>query len=164
MAHIEKNYMNSPGSHWWVAVLNDHIVGQVAIQPLRIGDPECYHETSPEERDDACELRHMVVAQNAQEYGVGSRLMLTFLTFAKEHRYHQVHLSTMTHMNTACQFYEKHDYQRGIIKRYPVHNVENKEWVRFESIETMPKEDQQWMKLPLTISPYRYRQHYWRKV
>ncbi|CAF1349780.1 unnamed protein product [Rotaria sordida] len=122
MADIEKNYLQVPNAYWWVAVSTDdnRIVGQVAVQPLRLGDPIYYERTPSEERDEICELRRMSVAPDSQKHGVGSRLLTTLLNFAREHGYRKVHLTTLTHMNKACAFYEKYGFVKGDIDRFPI--------------------------------------------
>ncbi|CAF4858722.1 unnamed protein product, partial [Rotaria socialis] len=53
MADIEKSYLQVPNAHWWVAVSTEdnRIVGQVALQPLHLGDPSYYKCLPLEERD-----------------------------------------------------------------------------------------------------------------
>ncbi|CAF5118489.1 unnamed protein product [Rotaria sp. Silwood1] len=176
MADIEKNYLQVPNAHWWVAVSTDdnRIVGQVALQPLRLGNPFYYQQLPPEERDQICELRRMSVAPDAQKYGIGSRLLTTLLDFARQHGYRQVHLSTLTRMSKACSFYEKHGFVKGDIYRFSFDGsnldqlMQHKEHIweafstplMFKSGDIIPKEDQERMKLPPTKSKYTYSQHF----
>ncbi|CAF1143900.1 unnamed protein product [Rotaria sordida] len=176
MADIEKNYLQVPNAHWWVAVSTDdnRIVGQVAVQPLRLGSP-IYYETLPlEERDHICELRRMSVVPDVQRHGIGFRLLVTLLDFARQHGYRQVHLTTLASMSKACAFYQKHGFVQG-----EIHRVSNDEsnlekptqhkehvWKSlsnrfiFKPGDIIPEEDQQRMKLPPTQSKYEYLQHF----
>ncbi|CAF3707699.1 unnamed protein product [Rotaria sp. Silwood1] len=176
MADIESNYLQVPNAHWWVAVSTDdnRIVGQVAVQPLRLGDRIYYEQAPSKERDEICELRRMSVAPDSQRHGIGSRLLTILLDFAREHGYRKVHLTTLTSMNKACAFYEKHGFVKGDIVRisFDETTVEKvmqcKEHllkifsnaVIFKHGDAIPEEDQQRMKLPLSISKYAYVQHY----
>ncbi|CAF1005601.1 unnamed protein product [Rotaria sp. Silwood1] len=176
MADIEKNYLQVPNGHWWVAVSTDdnRIVGQVAIQPLRLGDPMYYQLVPLEERDQICELRRMSVAPDAQRYNIGSRLLKTLLDFARQHGYRQVHLTTATSMSKACAFYEKHGFVKGDIYRFSFedlnllqHTQDKKHFTEilpkpfiFKPGDIIPAEDQERMKMPPTKSKYGYGQHF----
>src|ERR1700722_1934765 len=125
MADIEKNYLQVPNAHWWVAVStdNNHIVGQVGVQPLRLGDRAYYQQVPVDERDQICELRRMAVAPNAQKCGIGFLLLSTVLDFARQHGYRQVHLTNLTSMDKACAFYENHGFVKGRIDRYSLEQI-----------------------------------------
>ncbi|CAF1232211.1 unnamed protein product [Rotaria sordida] len=176
MADIEKNYLQISNAHWWVAVSMDdnRIVGQVAVQPLHLGDPVYYQTLPLEERDQICELRRMTVVPDAQRRDIGSRLLVTLLNFARQHDYRKVHLTTSTNMSKACTFYQKHGFVKGEIHRFSLDglNVEKPIQYKEHFWETLPKpfilkpqdiipeEDQQRMKLPPTNSKYCYEQHF----
>jgi putative acetyltransferase len=180
MVDIEKNYLQVPNAHWWVAVSTDdnHIVGQVAVQPLRLGDRVYYRQASVDERDQICELRRMAVAPNAQKRGIGSLLLSTVLDFARQHGYRQVHLTNLTNMGKACAFYEKHGFVKGRIDRYSLEQIARKQQeqqknvfadymstpVVFEVGAVIPDEDQHQMKLPVTQSKFVYAQHFCRTL
>src|SRR2546430_195944 len=85
MADIEKNYLQIPNAHWWVAVSTDdnRVVGHVALSPLKLAETSYYHELPEEERDQICELRRMAVASDAQRQGVGNKLLSTLIDFAR---------------------------------------------------------------------------------
>ncbi|CAF2133025.1 unnamed protein product [Rotaria magnacalcarata] len=176
MADIEKSYLQVPNAHWWVAVSTEdkRIVGQVALQPLHLGDPLYYKCLPLEERDQICELRRMSVHSTVQRLGIGSRLLETLLSFAREHGYRQVHLTTLTNMSKACSYYEKLGFARGDVYRYSLADVstslisKTKEHIGtilptpviFKQGDIIPAEDQEHMKLPLTKAKYIYSQNF----
>ncbi|CAF3420539.1 unnamed protein product, partial [Rotaria sp. Silwood2] len=152
-------------------------VGQVGVQPLHLGDRAYYQQAAVNERDHICELRRMVVAPNAQKCGVGSLLLSTLLDFARQHGYHQVHLTTLTNMGKACQFYEKNGFVKGQIDRYSLEQVAHQQQkqenaftdymltpVVFEVGAVIPDEDQHRMKLSVTQSKFLYAQHFFRTL
>ncbi|XP_058242525.1 N-acetylaspartate synthetase-like [Hemibagrus wyckioides] len=69
MSDIEKYYLKSPGSGFWVAVLEGRVVGIVAVKP---------HGT------DSLELLRMSVDHHCRKGGVGSTLGRTVLEFARQ--------------------------------------------------------------------------------
>ena len=173
MADIEKNYLQVPSAHWWVAVSteDDRIVGQVAVQPLRLGSPIYYEVVPAEERDQICELRRMSVISDAQKRGIGARLLTTLLDFARQHGYRQVHLTTLTNMRKACDFYERNGFVKGQTDRFFIDEAmlkgvkqdevhRRKLSVTFKPGDTVPEEDQRRMKLPVKSSEFFYVQHY----
>ncbi|CAF3256377.1 unnamed protein product [Rotaria socialis] len=176
MADIEKSYLQVPNAHWWVAVSTEdnRIVGQVALQPLHLGDPSYYKCLPLEERDQICELRRMSVHPTVQRLGIGSRLLETLLSFAREHGYRQVHLTTLTNMSKACSYYEKLGFTKGDVYCYSLADITTLLTLKtkghigeilptpiiFKSGDIIPAEDQERMKLPLTKVKYIYVQHF----
>ncbi|CAF3624184.1 unnamed protein product [Rotaria socialis] len=176
MADIEKSYLQVPNAHWWVAVSTEdnRIVGQVALQPLHLGDPSYYNCSPLEERDQICELRRMTVHPTVQRLGIGSRLLETLLSFAREHGYRQVHLTTLTNMSKACSYYEKLGFTKGDVHWYPLTDMSTTRMLNskdhigeilpaptiFKSGNSIPVEDQERMKLPPTKTKYIYVQHF----
>ncbi|CAF1295515.1 unnamed protein product [Adineta steineri] len=178
MADIEKNYLQIPNAHWWVAVSNDdgRILGQLGVQPLSVSDPIYYRDMAVEERDYICELRRMAIAPDAQRLGIGSRLLAVALDFARHHGYHEMRLATSFHMHKACSFYEKNGFIRGRVARYPVVEVEralqsqerfideHRATAVFQAGSVVPDEDQQRFDSPTNKSEFFYRQHFHRKL
>ncbi|UJR07627.1 hypothetical protein I4U23_011916 [Adineta vaga] len=178
MADIEKNYLQIPNGHYWVAVSTEdnRIVGQVALQPLKLGDPSFYKEAPEDERDQTCELLRMATTADVQRKGVGNKLLSTLLNFAREKGYHRLHLTTLTSMHKACGFYEKNGFIKGRVEKIPMNrNQENKidieelsrkpaGYTIFEVNSLIPEEDQQMMKLSPSVSNVVYIQHFSRML
>jgi len=178
MSDIEKNYLQIPNGHWWVAVstVDNRIIGQVAVLPLHLGDPSYYYQLPEEERDQTCELLRMAIVSDAQRQGVGKKLVSTLINFAREKGYHQVHLTTLTNMNKACAFYEKNGFIKGHIDRFLLDSVPEKvEDIRtyyssrpkpviFEMGAIISDEDQRLMKMSPVQSKFLYIQHFFLKL
>jgi putative acetyltransferase len=175
MADIEKNYLQVPNGHWWVAVSSDdnRVLGHVAALPLHLGDPSYYSQVPVEQRDHICELRRMAVASNAQRLGVGSKLVSILIDFAREKGYRQIHLTTLRSMKKACAFYEKYGFVKGRIEKFSLEKValENLEDLGkvfhnlpkptiLEADAIIPEEDQRLMNMPVGQSKFFYVQHY----
>ncbi|CAF1038845.1 unnamed protein product [Adineta steineri] len=174
MADIEKNYLQIPGGHWWVAVSTEdnRIVGQVAVLPMRLGDSSYYSEAPEEERDQICELIRMGIKQDVQRQGVGKKLLSTLINFARENGYRQIHLTTLTNMHKANAFYQRNGFIKGPIVKKPLvdipENVDDKtkfisnipSSAIFEVGAIIPDEDQRLMKVPISESKCAYIQHY----
>jgi GNAT superfamily N-acetyltransferase len=175
MSDVQRNYLELSDAHWWVAVTvdDDRVVGQVAVQPLRLGDEFFYEQAPVDERDRICELRRMAIAPDMQRRGVGRALLSALLEFARAKGYAQVHLTTLTNMDKACAFYETHAFNKRQIERYAVGPMENegdKEMqlmfsnrpkpVVFDSDAAVPDEDRRRMVLSPKDSTFLYVQHY----
>jgi GNAT superfamily N-acetyltransferase len=178
MSDIEKNYLQIPNGHWWVAVLtfDNRIIGQVAVLPLHLADPSYYRQLPEEERDQTCKLLRMATVSDAQRQGIGKKLLSTLINFAREKGYHQVHLTTLANMNKACDFYEKNGFIKGQIDRFLLDTEPEKiEDIRtyfssrpkpviFEMGAIIPDEDQRLMKMPPIQSKFLYNQHFFLKL
>jgi ribosomal protein S18 acetylase RimI-like enzyme len=175
MADIDKNYLQVPNGHWWVAVSSDdnRVLGHVAALPLHLADPSYYSQVPVEQRDHICELRRMAVASNTQRLGVGSKLVSTLIDFAREKGYRQIHLTTLCSMKKACAFYEKYGFVKGRIEKFSLEKValDNPEDllklfhnlpkpIIFEADTIIPDEDQRLMNMPVGQSKFLYAQHY----
>jgi GNAT superfamily N-acetyltransferase len=175
MADIEKNYLQIPNGHWWVAVSTDdnRVVGHVAALPLSRGDPSYYRDLPEGERDQICELLRMSVTADVQRKGVGVKLLSTLIDFARQKGYRQIHLTTLTSMNKACAFYERNGFIKGRIDKISFEGItpelfEDKmklaellsKPVIFEPGAIIPDEDLPLMKLPVTESQCAFIQHF----
>ena len=175
MADIPKRYLDVPDGHWWVAVSTDdnRIVGQLAVLPLKLGDPSHYAQAAPEERDHICELLRMAIDPSVQRQGLGSRLLSTLIDFVRERGYRQIHLTTLKSMKKACAFYGKQRFIKGRIARFPIEGMkaETEEEFKnlfsnlpeptvFESDADLSDEDLQLINMTPTESKYIYEQHY----
>lgn len=100
LANIHGVYM-VPGGNFWVATINDEVVGMVGL------------ELKPE---GAGELRRMSVKAGARRYGVG-RLLVTHLeSWAKNHGLKSVWLGTGAVMTQARKFYASMGYDQTKIE------------------------------------------------
>lgn len=84
-----------PGSSYYIALLNDQIVGGAGIYPSD-GLPEA-----------TCELVKMYLLPEARGIGLGKFLIEKALQFAKEYGYKQVYIETLPELRQAMSVYEK---------------------------------------------------------
>lgn len=98
LSGINKFYVEAPGSNFWVAKLPS--VGVVGIVALE-------RKSSKE-----AELRRMSVHKLYRHHGIGHRLMLTLLDWAKEQGYSHVTLGTSELQTEAIAFYQKHGFKQ----------------------------------------------------
>ena len=173
MADIEKNYLQIPNGHWWVAVSTDdnRVVGHVAALPLSLGDSSHYYELPEDERDQICELRRMAVAPDVQRKGVGNKLLSTLIDFARQKGYRQVQLTTsnFANLDKVCAFYERNGFKKIRMQKFSFENVLSEKSqgaeevfrklpkpVIFEADAIIPDEDLHLMKMSPTQSKYMY--------
>ncbi|XP_033890649.1 probable N-acetyltransferase camello [Acipenser ruthenus] len=96
---INKTYMKSKGSCFWVAESNDHVVAIVAAVPSK-GEPG------------ALELRRMSVRKNYRGLGIAKALCRTVLDFARANGYKAVVLETSQVQYDAQKLYESIGYKK----------------------------------------------------
>ena len=96
LSDIPANYLDPPGSHFWVAERSGAIVGMVGVQ--RVNDEEG-------------ELRRMSVAGDSRRQGIGRRLLETVEDFCRGHGYSRVALSTVVHLEPAVSMYLASGYR-----------------------------------------------------
>ncbi|TYZ59232.1 hypothetical protein PybrP1_010852 [[Pythium] brassicae (nom. inval.)] len=96
LANVHGVYIQ-PGGNFWVATIEDEIVGMVGL------------EAKPEREG---ELRRMSVKNSARRYGVGRLLVAELERWAKESGYAKVWLSTGAVMAQACKFYLSLGYEQ----------------------------------------------------
>jgi len=87
------------GAGYFVALLNDNIVGGGGIYPTD-GLP-----------GDTCELVKMYLLPQARGVGLGRTLIDKSLSFAREMGYQQVYLETMPELKQALKVYEKFGFE-----------------------------------------------------
>lgn len=85
----------TPGSCYYVAVLNEEVVGGCGIFPT---------ENLP---DGTCELVKLYVAKEARGTGLGKELMEKSMSWAKANSYSQVYLESMPELSKAVSIYKK---------------------------------------------------------
>jgi len=92
---IDKSYMNTSGSHMWVAELKGQIVGMVGL----------LH--TPNHEPGVVELQRMSVSTSTRRLGIAKRLLQKSLTFSRECGYKKIILSTTGAQTPAISLYKK---------------------------------------------------------
>ncbi len=90
----------SPGSFYFVATINNVIVGGCGIYPT-INLPE-----------GTCELVKLYLDSSARGTGLGKKLLLQSMHWAKQNGYNQVYLESMPELSKAVSIYEKVGFVR----------------------------------------------------
>ena len=93
-------FNNTPGSYYYVAVINDVIVGGAGIFPT---------ENLP---DGTCELVKLYLHKDARGTGLGKQLLNKAMDWAKEYGYKQVYLESMPELSKAVTIYENVGFER----------------------------------------------------
>ena len=88
-----------PGSIYYVALMDDEIVGGGGIYPSD-GLP-----------NGTCELVKMYLLPEARGIGLGKRIIEECLAFAKENGYTQVYIESMPELENALKVYEKFGFK-----------------------------------------------------
>jgi len=96
LADIPANYLDSPGSCFWVAEVDGEIKGMVGIQ---------------RRSDEEAELRRMSVASDARGQGIGRQLLETVDDFCRKWGYARVRLTTHMMLKPAMALYRKNGYR-----------------------------------------------------
>ncbi|XP_066477914.1 N-acetylaspartate synthetase [Tiliqua scincoides] len=105
MSDIEQYYMKSPGSCFWVAVLNGNVVGIVAAKG--------------NEEDNTVELHRMSVDSRYRGKGIAKALGRKVLEFAMVNNYSSVVLGTTAVKVAAHKLYESLGFKHvGIVEHY----------------------------------------------
>ena len=90
LSDIPANYLDPPGSHFWVAECSGAIVGMVGVQRVNAEEAE---------------LRRMSVAGDSRRQGIGRRLLETVEDFCRGNGYSRIALSTVIHLEPAVLMY-----------------------------------------------------------
>jgi putative acetyltransferase len=90
----------TPGSIYFVATINDKVVGGCGIFPT-LNLPE-----------GTCELVKLYLDPMARGTGLGKKLMLQSMHWAKETGYNQIYLESMPELSKAVSIYEKVGFTR----------------------------------------------------
>ena len=93
-------FNNTPGSYYYVALINDVLVGGAGIFPT---------ENLP---DGTCELVKLYLHKDARGTGLGKQLLNKAMDWAKEFGYQQVYLESMPELSKAVSIYENVGFQR----------------------------------------------------
>jgi putative acetyltransferase len=90
----------TPGSYYFVATINDELVGGGGIFPT---------ENLP---TGTCELVKLYLNASARGTGLGKKLLEKSMQWAKENGYTQVYLESMPELSKAVSIYEKVGFTR----------------------------------------------------
>jgi putative acetyltransferase len=90
----------APGSYYFVATINDELVGGCGIFPT---------ENLP---TGTCELVKLYLKATARGTGLGKKLMQQAMQWAKENGYTQVYLESMPELSKAVSIYENVGFER----------------------------------------------------
>ncbi|GAB9470006.1 N-acetyltransferase cml2 [Globisporangium polare] len=95
IARIDEVYI-APGGNFFVATIEDKVVGMVALEKKPDGEGE---------------LRRMSVNAEYRRFGLGRKLVAHLETWAKSSSYKRVWLSTGANMTNAVKFYPSIGYE-----------------------------------------------------
>lgn len=109
MSDIQKYFMDDPKRCFWVAVLNNKIVGCVGAYPSTKYDDKEY-----------VELVRMSVSSDARNQGVGAKFIKVLNDWGKLQGYSKIYLSTLNEMHLAVALYTKN---RFILKEQEAYDV-----------------------------------------
>jgi ribosomal protein S18 acetylase RimI-like enzyme len=110
---IQRVYMKSPGSHFWVAVAEPagEVVGMIGVQ---------HHEAG------SGEIRRLRVASHHRRRGIGSALVEAAVRFCEQHNYLKVTLDTFMDREPAIHLFEKFRF-----RHFRTRNVAGKDLMYF---------------------------------
>ena len=97
--HLFELFAAAKGSHYFIALVNDEVVGGGGIYPT---------EALP---NGTCELVKMYLQKNYRGIGLGKQMIDTCLAWAEQNGYKQVYLETMPELKNALSVYEKLGFQ-----------------------------------------------------
>jgi putative acetyltransferase len=89
----------TPGSQYYVAEMNNHLLGGAGIFPSKGLPPG------------TCELVKMYLVPKARGQGTGKMLIEKALQFAREAGYEKVYIETMPELKQAMKVYEKFGFE-----------------------------------------------------
>lgn len=96
---IQKTYMEDQGSHFWVAEVEDTVVGTVATKPS-------------DENQDELVLKRMSVRKDFRGLGIAKALSREVLGFARQRGYRSVVLNTLMVQHEAQRMYESVGFKK----------------------------------------------------
>ena len=95
LAHIERSYLQRPGSNFWIAELDGEPVGCIGA----------YRRDNEE-----AEIRRLAVARSARRRGVASKLLAQAEEFCRDAGYARAIVWTANHMTAAIAFLQHRGY------------------------------------------------------
>ncbi|XP_056406484.1 probable N-acetyltransferase camello [Hyla sarda] len=96
---IQKTYMEDQGSHFWVAEVEDNVVGTVAAKPC-------------DENPDELVLKRMSVRKDFRGHGIAKALSREVIGFARQRGYRRVILNTLMVQHEAQRMYESVGFRK----------------------------------------------------
>ncbi|HSB91826.1 MAG TPA: GNAT family N-acetyltransferase [Flavitalea sp.] len=93
------SFFRHPASKYFIAELDGYVVGGAGIYPT---------QHLPE---GTCELVKMYLLPNVRNIGLGSKLIVQCLDFAKTAGYKQVYIETMPELRKAVSLYKKFGFE-----------------------------------------------------
>ncbi len=98
VAQMSQHYHELNNSQYFIALINDEVVGGSGIAPF-------------DETRNICELRKLFILPKTRGLGVGKALTLKCLEFAKQKNYQQCYLDTLANMDAAIGLYLSLNFQ-----------------------------------------------------
>lgn len=108
--HVKKTYLSQDDTCFWVASLNDRIIGTIAI----IKRPNKGINSKK-----IAWLRRMAVCQDYRRLGIGCQMVTKVIEFSGNHGYDQIELITTEVHEPARRLYEKMGFVCYAYKPYP---------------------------------------------
>ena len=105
--NIKNSYMIQSGSHFWVAVWRDKIVGMIGLF-----EKESY-------KLKIAELKRLYVSSEYRGKGVATKLLKRAVHYARIHHYDRIFLDTTSAHKDAHRFYKKHGFQLVNVRPFP---------------------------------------------
>lgn len=93
---VDRAYMRTPGSHFWVAEDDGHVVGMIGLQQLEAG---------------VGEIRRLRVSLAHRRRGIGSSLLQRALEFCRDEGLLKVTLDTYIEREPALKLFEKFNFR-----------------------------------------------------
>ena len=109
--NIEDAYFSQPRNHFWVAEVDGHVVGMIAVG---------------HDHEHTAEIRRLRVAKDQQRSSIAVRLIETALTHCKHHGYLKVVLDTRFDPTSARDLFDRFGFQHTRTK-----NVQGKDLLEF---------------------------------
>lgn len=98
VAAMSQHYNDKEASRYFVALVNDSVVGGSGIA--------AFNGSS-----DTCELRKLFILPTSRGLGIGKQLTEHCLSYAKSKGYKQCYLDTLATMESAISLYEKFGFK-----------------------------------------------------
>ncbi|XP_073418939.1 probable N-acetyltransferase camello isoform X5 [Dendrobates tinctorius] len=98
---IQKTYMEAQGSHFWVAEVEDRVIGTVAAKP------------SDEIREEL-QLKRMSVRKDFRGFGIAKAMSREVIGFARQRGYRAVVLNTLMIQHEAQRMYESVGFRKSM--------------------------------------------------